>query len=128
MSTSTRAALARTASGIIVLLGIWLVVSPWVFHYSAIPPAMWSSVIVGAFIAVSAAIRLGSWRDTAPFSLLNLFLALCAIASPWVYGYAANMGGVTDNVILGVLIASLAVRSGGLSIAEERHPPGAPAH
>jgi hypothetical protein len=128
MSTLARAALARTASGINVLLGIWLVVSPWVFHYSAMAPAMWSSVIVGGFIVVIAAIRLASWRDTAPFSWLNLFLALCTIASPWVYGYAANSGGVRDNVILGILIAALAIRSGGTSMAEERHPPGAPAH
>ncbi len=129
MLTSTRnyAALARTASGINILLGIWLVVSPWVFHYSAMPPALWSGLIVGVFIVIIAAVRLASWRDTAPFSWLNLFLALCTIASPWVYGYAANADAVRDNVILGVLIAVLAIRSGGASISEQRHAPGAPA-
>jgi SPW repeat len=120
------AAQARTASGINILLGIWLLVSPWVSHYSAIGlAATASSVIVGAFIAVLAATRLASWRDTAPFSGVNLILALCTIASPWVYGYAANVGGVRDNVIVGVVIAALAIWSGGVSIAQAKHPPGA---
>jgi SPW repeat-containing protein len=123
------AAQARIASSVNILLGIWLIVSPWVFHYSTNgPPAILNSVIVGAFIAVLAATRLAAWRDTAPLSALNLVLALWIIASPWVEGYAANVGGVRDNVILGVVIAALAVGSGGATIAEEKHPPGTPAH
>jgi hypothetical protein len=129
MLTFTRdyAAQARTASGVNILLGIWLVLSPWVFGYSGTPAVM-NSVIVGALIAVLAASRLASLRDSAPVSGVNLVLALWTIASPWVYGYATNVGAVRDNVLLGVAIATLASWSGSATFFGPRRPPGAPAH
>jgi hypothetical protein len=128
MSTSTRdyAAQARSASGMNILLGVWLIFSPWTFDYSG-SPAVLNSVFVGILIAIFAAIRLASLRNTASLSGVNLLLALWIIASPWLLGYAANVGAVRDNVILGVVVATLAVWSGGATIAERRHP-RAPAH
>lgn len=121
------AAQARTASGINILLGIWLIMSPWVFDYSG-SPAVVSSVFVGAVIALLAAVRLASLYNTMGLSGVNLLLALWTIASPWVFGYAANVGARIDNVILGILIATLAVWSASATVAVERHPPGAAAH
>jgi len=124
MLTLTRdyATQARTASGINILLGIWLLVSPWVFDYHSMgTPALLNSVFVGALIAILAASRLASLRTSTGLSAVNLILALWIMASPWVCGYAANRGGVWDNVILGVVIAALAIRSGGATIAEQRH-------
>ncbi len=53
MATFTHdyAAQARTASGINILLGIWLIVSPWVFNYSGRGPVL-NSVYGGALIAL----------------------------------------------------------------------------
>jgi SPW repeat len=144
MLTLTRdyAAQARIASAINIPLGIWLVVSPWMLHYSAMGlPATLNSMIVGALIVVLAAVRFNSWRDTAPFSWINLVLGLWTIASPWVYGYAAKVVdsslvygyavhviGLSNSVIVGVLVSALAILSGGATIAEKKHPPTAPAH
>jgi type III secretory pathway component EscS len=137
MLTFTRdyAAQARTASGINILLGIWLIASPWIFGYTGTPPvliggtpAVMNSVIVGAMIAILAASRLASLRDSAILSGVNLILALWTIASPWVYGYASNVGAVRDNVLLGVAIATLASWSGSATFFGPRRPPGAPAH
>jgi hypothetical protein len=47
------AAQARTASGVNILLGISLVLSPWTFDYSGTPAVM-NSVIVGALVAILA--------------------------------------------------------------------------
>lgn len=78
----------RTASGINVLLGIWLIISPWVFGYvSAGPAPMWNSVVVGAIVLILAATRFSN-PDMAPgLSWVNLILALWTIASPWIYRY-----------------------------------------
>lgn len=47
---------ARTASGIDIFLGMFLLVSPWVLGYqTAGPGAIWNSVIVAALIAILAA-------------------------------------------------------------------------
>jgi hypothetical protein len=129
MLTITRnyAAQARAATCTNILLGIWLLYSPWIFGYYTWS-ALGNSVIVGALIAILAAIRLASLRDSTRLSVVNLTLALWTIASPWVYGYAANLDGVRDNVILGVVIAALAIWSGGAMIAERKHPRGTPVH
>jgi ascorbate-specific PTS system EIIC-type component UlaA len=121
------AAQARTASGINILLGLWLTASPWVFDYSG-RSAVLGSVIVGALIALLAAIRLASLHNSMGLSGINLMLALWTIAAPWVCEYADNVGGTRNNVIAGVVIAVLAVWSASATVADERHPPRAAAH
>jgi hypothetical protein len=129
MLTLTRdyAAQARTASGINILLGLWLIASPWVFDYSA-RPAVVSSVCAGAVVALFAAIRIATLHDSTGLSGINLLLALWTIASPWACGYAANVAATTDNVILGIMIAALAVWSASATVAAENHPGGTSAH
>lgn len=125
MLTLTRdyAAQARTASGINILLGIWLLISPWVFDYSGRATVL-NSVIVGALIALFAAIRLASLENSPGLSGVNLALALWTIASPWVCDYSANVGAMRDSVILGILIAALASWSLCATVADEKHPSG----
>lgn len=127
MLTLTRdyAAQARTASGINILFGIWLIASPWVFDYTGGPAA--NSVFVGALIAILAASRLASLRSSAGLSAINLILALWTIASPWVCGYSANIGAVRDNVLLGIAIATLAGWSGSATFFGQDQQPAAPA-
>jgi hypothetical protein len=127
IKTGNYCALARIASCINVLLGIWLIASPWVFDYGG-RPAVVSTVMVGALIAIIAASRLASMRSTAGLSGVNLLLAVWTIASPWLYGYAANVGAAWDNVILGIVVALLAIWSSGATVAAEKRPPGAPVH
>jgi hypothetical protein len=119
------AAQARTASSINILLGIWLIASPWIFDYGG-RPAVVSSVMTGALIAIIAASRLASLRSTAGLSGVNLLLAVWTIASPWLCEYTANVAAVLDNVILGVVVAALAIFSGSATVAAEKHLPGAP--
>ncbi len=121
------AAQARAASTLNILLGIWLIASPWIFDYGG-RPAVLSSVMAGALIAIIAASRLASLRSTAGLSGVNLLLAVWTIASPWLCEYTANVGAVLDNVILGVVVAALALFSGSATVAAEKHPPGAPVH
>lgn len=115
------AAQARSASGINILLGLGLVVSPWLVDYSG-TPAVLNSVVVGALIAIFGASRLASLTSTVGLSAVNLMLALWIIASPWTCGYASNAAAVADNVILGAVVAVLAIWSWGATIAAEKQP------
>jgi SPW repeat len=121
------AAQARIASGINILLGVWLIDSPWIFDYSG-SAAVLNSIFVGVLIAVLAASRLASLRNTAGLSAVNLILAMWIIASPWVCGYSTNVGAVRDNLLLGIAIATFASWSGSATFFGLRHPPGAPVH
>lgn len=74
-----------------------------------------------------AAFRLATLRRSAALSAITLILAVWTIASPWVYGYAANVGAVRDNLIPGTAIATLASWSGSVTLFGQNHPPGSPA-
>jgi hypothetical protein len=120
---------ARTASDINILLGISLLVSPWLFGYQAAGPgAIWNSVIVGALIAILAASSsFPKHIPTAP-NWITVLLALWIMISPVVFGYTANTGGLVDNLILTILIAAFSICSDGARTAvEKRPPPSAPA-
>ncbi len=124
--TRDYAAEARIASGINMLLGIWLIVSPWVFDYSG-RAAVVNSVNVGALVALLAAFRLATLRRSASLSVINIILGVWTISSPWGCGYSANVGAVIDNVLLGIAIVTLASWSASATLFGGKHPPGTPA-
>ncbi len=129
MLTFTRdyAAQVRTASSTNILLGIWLLFSPWVFDYHTWP-ALLNSVIVGALIVALAANRFESPGRKMALSWINLVLGLWTIASPWVCGYASNISALRNNVVLGIVIGAFAIWSATATIAWQKHPGGTPAH
>ena len=122
---------ARTASGINVLLGCWLIASPWIFSYSANSNAMWNSIVVGALVVLLAAGRISTPMRSIGSTGLNLLLGLWAIASPWIYGYAHMPMARWDCVATGIAIAALAAGSGGATRRQAnraRVPTSRPAH
>ena len=84
-STRDLAVEANTASGANIVLGIWLMDSPWVFGFSE-RSTMVSSVFVGALNALLAAIRLASLHNSAGVSGLYLLLAFWTVGSPGCSG------------------------------------------
>jgi hypothetical protein len=103
---------ARIASGLNILFGAWLIVSPWVFGYQATGSgATWNSVIVGTLITILAASNCFSKHVHASPNWMSVILAPWITLSPLVYGYAANPGGFGDNLLLYLLIAGCAVSS-----------------
>ena len=122
MAERDYAAQARSASAANVLLGIWLIVSPWVFGYSAAGgAAIWNSVVAGALIVILAANRVGSPHTGSGLSWTNFLLGLWTIASPWIYVYERQSSALWDNVVLGAAVAVLAIWSGSATAVEHRH-------
>lgn len=121
---------ARIASGVNILLGVWLLVSPWVFGYQAAgSAAIWNSAIIGVLIAILAAGNCLSYHVRTGLNWIIVLLALWTMISPLVYGYTANTGSVGNNIVLGVLVAWFAICSDDAMIAAKTHPPpSAPAH
>lgn len=115
---------ARAASGMNILLGIWLMISPWVFGNER-PLSVTTSVFVGFLIAILAACRLAEFRLSMFLSAVNFVLALWTVAAPWAIGYTTNGGAVRNNVIVGLAIAILAVWSAGATVAWKSQRTGA---
>lgn len=122
MTDRDYAAQARTASGINVLLGIWLIISPWVFGYASAGPAvMWNSVVVGALVLILAATRFSTPHTAPGLSWAAIVLGLWTIASPWIYVYQSLSNAMWDNIATGIAIVLVALWSGGATAAEARH-------
>ncbi|MCL4398165.1 SPW repeat protein [Patescibacteria group bacterium] len=100
----------RTVSGINVLAGIWLIISPFIFGYNTIVGDLWNNVIVGAVVSILALIRIATPRQAEFLSWVNFILGLWMIASPFILGYP-TVSAQWANVIAGVIVAILSSRS-----------------
>jgi len=51
-----------------LILGLWILVSPWILGFSDITTALWSNVIIGALVMVFALWELFGVKPLAPSS------------------------------------------------------------
>jgi hypothetical protein len=84
------------------------------FGYATMPAAAWNSVLVGVLIfatGISAVVsRMGR---AAPG--VTLVLGLWAVASAWVFEYAAGAPAMWNSIAVGVLVAILARRTSNMA-------------
>jgi SPW repeat-containing protein len=110
----------RVFSLINLLLGVWLVLVPFVFAEKSYPLAA-SAVLAGALIIISEVIRYVR-RHTVAFSWLVLIAGAWLIAAPWIFN-AQSPGARTWNYVLGgIVVAGIAAYS--ITSSAFRHPGG----
>ena len=116
---------SRWADGILVILAVWLFISPWVLQFGsgvatqqpgtpagavgAVGTAAWNAWILGIisfFIAISAMTQARTWQEWA-----TLVIGAWLIASPWVLGFANGPYGTAewDHWCTGALIVLFSV-------------------
>jgi hypothetical protein len=101
----------KTSSGTNLVLGLWLIIAPFLLGYGAIPGPMWNDVLIGIIIAALAALRLSSPGHSGWASWTNLVAGLWLIIAPFVIaGYTA--AATWNDIIVGIIAASLAAASG----------------
>ena len=111
----------KATSVIALLAGIWLFISPWVYGAYTSPDA-WNSWIVGAVIAILAAIRLASSVPMPGVSWLVCLLGIWTFVSPWIYGYAGtNEGRFINSLCVGVIVFIAGIRN-SMSTPHMQHP------
>jgi hypothetical protein len=91
------------------IAAVCLILSPFVFHFTAIQTALWNALAVGAVAFVLVLIGLGNIGRYIWPSFLNLALAAWLICAPYVLGYADRDAPYWVNVVLGGFIALLAI-------------------
>jgi hypothetical protein len=64
-------------------------------------------------------------HNSAGLSGINLLLAFWTAAGPWMYDYAINTGAMWNNILVGILVAVLAVCSAIATDADRRRRPRA---
>jgi len=91
------------ASGINIIAGIWLLISPWVLSFSTLTTARDNAVIFGIIVGVLAAVRLFVAPAATWLSWVNAILGIWVFISPWVLGFAGDSVALWDHLILGVI-------------------------
>jgi hypothetical protein len=101
----------RLRDWFIALLGLWMLLSPRVLHFAGGQSSeIWCAWLVGAAILlVTACSRFvvevwSPWQDGT-----NAVLGLWLMVAPWALGFAAHVTARTNSIIVGFLVAVLAL-------------------
>ena len=90
-----------------VILGLWMVVSPWVLGNQVQANVTWDSVICGiliAAVAVFSLYRVITWKEWA-----NGLLGALLLISPWIFGFSGAIWAMRNDEFVGMALVMLAV-------------------
>jgi len=90
-----------------MILGLALLVAPFVFNYTTDVRAFWSSIILGAVIALASGYKAyakdaARWEDW-----VDVVAGVIAVLVPFVFGFSALATALWACVVLGVIVAAL---------------------
>jgi hypothetical protein len=104
----------QTASGLNIILGLWLIIAPWVLDYSSQNNAVWNQVVIGIAVATLALVRAAAPAKFAGLSWTNFVLGAWLVVAPFVLRYNDTTNTALiywNDIIVGVLILALAAWS-----------------
>lgn len=106
------------ASGINLILGIWLFISAWAVS-SSIGGSRTNDIIFGVIVFVLSWIRLANRSRSGVASWLNVLAGIWLIIAPFAVHYQTS-GQTWNSVIVGIIVAILGIVSG--STGASTHP------
>ena len=96
------------------LLGLWFAVSPWIVGPSGSDTLLAANVALGVALVAAAAAMLHQTR-AALGAWIAVVLGLLTAISPWLLGYSAQTGPVSNAVAVGLATAILGLMVGLLA-------------
>jgi hypothetical protein len=90
----------RWQDQVILLLGWWLIASPWVMGYPSDAPPTTNAVVAGIIMAALAAFDL--YKTYVWAVVLNLVVGVWVAVSPWVIGVLQDRTMMTSLIVSGV--------------------------
>ncbi|HEU4620273.1 MAG TPA: SPW repeat protein [Gammaproteobacteria bacterium] len=102
----------RTASGLNVILGVWLVISAFIF--AATSAGFWNNILVGMLVLILASTRVSRpTASTKPLGWTNAVIGIWLIIAPFVLDYA-SLAATWNDIGVGVLLLIFASWSASL--------------
>jgi hypothetical protein len=89
-----------------LVLGLWLIASPWALQFTGDPATAWNAWISGGIIAIIAAAALYQVQKWEEWS--NVIVGIWVASSPWVLGFSNNPVTTWNAVIVGLLVLCVA--------------------
>jgi len=91
------------------VLGVWLILSPWVFGFVSDQTPTWNAWAIGVIIAIAALAALVSFNKWEEW--VNVVLGIWLIVSPFILGFSGLMDALWNQVVVGILVGILAIWS-----------------
>ncbi|HEU4792405.1 MAG TPA: SPW repeat protein [Nitrolancea sp.] len=98
-----------TTSGLTILAGLWLILSPFILGFTNLRSSMWNAIIVGIILAALAAIRLYSARRKSWISWVSAALGVWLILTPFFYQVTDNSRVMWNFIIVGIVVTVLGI-------------------
>lgn len=117
MEQDTNASI-RTMSIINFLVGIWLIISPYILGYVT-AQAMWEQTVAGVIVVILTAVRMMSPRQVWT-SWVNAIIGAWLIIAPYVTGYQATSA-FWNEVIFGIILAVVALSNAATRSTSQTH-------
>jgi len=97
----------RTASGLNIMMGLWLLIAPWALGYTLVNAAVWNSVLIGIAVALVAVLRIAMPLRYEGVSWLNFALGVWLLFAPFLLGFADVGPAMWNSMVSGALILAL---------------------
>jgi hypothetical protein len=99
------------ASGLDVVAGFWLLISPFALMFPRDTDAMINNVVLGLAIGSLALYRFFHPARSAWLSVMNVILGIWVMIAPFVLGFDTLESAKTSNVITGISVILLSAWS-----------------
>ena len=86
-----------------LVIGGFLLISPWLFGFMGETVAAWNAILAGAFIAVLAVAAIAAFDDWEEW--LSLAAGAWVAVSPWLLGFTGNSMAMRVHAIAGAVVA-----------------------
>jgi hypothetical protein len=120
---ATTNSLRRWQDQLILVLGLWLIVSPWALAYPAGSVQMINAIVSGFILAVLSAFEL--YKTYFWAVVVNLLVGIWVAISPWVLRVADQGAVMWNELIVGIAVAVLALWEMRTDPELHKHWPGA---
>lgn len=100
---------AQWKDAVNLVLGLWLIISPWALNFMLVETPTWNAWAVGVVIAVAAAaalIAFNKWEEW-----VEAALGAWLIVSPFLLGFGTETYATWNQIVVGVIVGALAVWS-----------------
>lgn len=98
----------RIIDWINLLLGVWLIASPWVLGTVTSTASSTALVVVGIALVVFSLWALFHVADRA-VEWWNAFLGVLLFLLPWLFNYSGRFDNAVNSWIVGIIVAALAL-------------------
>jgi hypothetical protein len=97
---------------LLVVTGLWELLSPFILGYSAMTAALWNAIVVGFLLIVLAgwtALSSQDLRTVRGLDWINALAGLWLVLFPFIWSYTATVAVLWNSIIVGVVVIVLAV-------------------